>query len=122
MQAGSPDINRGAKVGERGLCVVDSRSGNGDRLLSAGRRVVARVPVVVPGGYDNGNTCVVKLKSKSLVSGAPVTLHSLDTYHFNSLVHGGRSTTTQAHRSNRGLAGPPYFLGDPDHTGDTGVR
>jgi len=120
VQAGGPDINWGTKVGERGLCVVDRRSGDGDRLLRAGRREVARVSVVVPGGYDDGNTAVVKLGL--LVSGVAVTFHSLGTYHFNSLVHGDRSTATQTHRSNGGPPCPPCFFGDPEHTGDTGVR
>jgi len=122
VEAGGPDINGGTKVGERSLCVVDCGSGDGDRLLGAGRREVARVPVVVPCGYDDGNTVVVKLKIESLVSGVAVRFDSLGAYRFDSLVHTERSTTTQAHRSNRGLACPPHFFGDPEHTGDTGVR
>ena len=77
VEARSPDINGGTKVGERGFCVIDGRSGDGNRLRRAGRRVSARVPVVVPGSYDDGNTIVVKLKTESLVSGVPATLRSL---------------------------------------------
>jgi len=36
VQPGSPDVDGGTIIGEVGLCVIDSRSGDGDRLLNAG--------------------------------------------------------------------------------------
>ena len=62
VQAGSEDINGSAIIGEAGPCITDIRSGDSDRLLSAGRRVVARVIVIVSGGYDDGDAAVIKLE------------------------------------------------------------
>jgi len=73
---GSPDINGGTMIGELGLCIIESRSGDGDRLLTAGGRVVARILVIVSGGYNDGDTGVVKLMVKSLVSGVAATFRS----------------------------------------------
>jgi len=122
VQAGSPDINGGTEIGEVGLHIGDSSSGDGNRLLNASGRVFARVIVIVSGGYDDGNTAVVKLEMESLVSGVAVTFHPLHTYRYDSRVHGGRSAATQAHGSNRGFAGPPCFLGDPVNAGDTVIQ
>jgi len=122
VQAGSPDINGGTIVGEVGLRVIDVRSGDGDRLLNAGRRVVARVFVIVSGGYDYGDTAVVKLKMKSPVSGVPATFHPVSAYPFNGRVHSDRNIASYAHRSNRGITGPPYLVSDPVNAGNTVVR
>jgi len=65
VQAGCPDIDGGTIIGEVGLRVVDIRSSDGDRLLSAGRRLVVCVPVSVSGRHDDGDTTVVKLKVES---------------------------------------------------------
>jgi len=73
VQAGSPDVNRGTVIGEAGLRIINGRGGNGDRLLDAGRRVVACVLVIVSGGYDDGDTAVIKLGAESPVSGDTVT-------------------------------------------------
>ena len=100
VQARSPDINGCTEIGERGLCILDSRSADGDRLLNASGRVVAGVLVIVSGGYDDCDTAIVKLKMESLVSSVAVTSHSLGAYRYDSLVQGSRSTATQAHRSN----------------------
>ena len=118
VQAGSPDVDGGTPIREVGLCVIDSRSGDGDRLLNTGRRVVARVLVVVSGGHDDSDTAVVKLKMESSVSGVAVTFHPSSAYPFDSPVQSGRSIDPQAHRSNRGIAGPPCFFGDPVDAGD----
>ena len=119
VHAGSPDINRGAPIGEIGLDVGDSRSADCKGLQNARGRIFARVLVVVPCGYGDGNTVVVKLKAESLVSGVAVTFYLLGAYRHNSLVEGFRSTATQAHRSNRGYAGTPCLLGDPIDAGNT---
>ena len=97
VQAGSPDINGGTKIGEVGLDIQDSGSGDSNRLPNASGRVFARVIVTAPGGYDDGNTTVIKLRTESLVSGAVVASHPLGAYRYNSCIHGGRRTTTQAH-------------------------
>ena len=82
---------------------------------------MARVTVIISGGYYDGNTAVVKLKMKPLVS-VGVGFYPLSAYRYNSPVRGGGSATTQAHGSNRGFAGPPRFLGDPVNTGNTVVQ
>jgi len=74
VHAGSPDINDGTIIGEPGLRVIEIRSGDGDRFLAA-RRGVNRVSVVIPGGYDDGDITVVKLKMESNVRGAAATFH-----------------------------------------------
>jgi len=80
VQTRSPDINGGTKVGERGLDILDSRSGDGNRLLNTSGRVVACVLVVVPCGYDDSNAAIVKLETESLVSGVdPRSIHSAHT-------------------------------------------
>ena len=122
VQAGSPDVNGSTVIGERGLYVGDGRSGDSKCLLNASGRVLARVVVIVSGGYSNGNTAVVKLKAESRVSGVAVAFDSIGAYRHNSLVEGVRRTTTQAHGSNRGLASPPCLLEDPVNSGDTVVR
>ena len=71
VQTRSPDIDDGTEIGERGLCILDSRSANGDSLLNASGRGAVRVLIVVPGGYDDGDTAIEKLKPESLVSGVP---------------------------------------------------
>jgi len=121
VQAGGPDVNGGTKVGERGLCVLDSSSADGNRLLNTSGRVVARVTVIVSGSYDDGNTAVVKLKMKSLVSFI-IAFYPLGAYRYDSPVQGGRGTTTQAHRSNRGFTGPPCLLGDPVNASNAVVQ
>ena len=63
VHAGGPDINDGSIIGEVGFRVIDIRCRDGDRLLNAGRRVLARVLVIVPGGYDDSGTVVVKLNA-----------------------------------------------------------
>jgi len=120
VQARSPDVNWGTITGEVGLHILDSGSGDGNRLLNAGGRVIARV-TATPGGHDDGNTAVVKLGVESLVSIA-VAFYPFSAYRYDSPVRGDRSTTTQAHRSNRGFAGPRCFLGDPVNAGDTVVQ
>jgi len=119
VQAGGPDFDGGTIIREAGLCIIESRSGDGDRFLNTGRRVVARVIVTVPGGYGDGNTSVVKLKVGPLVSGVAVTFHPLGAYRFHSLVEAVRNTPTQAHGSNRGVASVPCLLGDPVNASDT---
>ena len=71
VQTRSPDIDDGTEIGERGLCILDSRSANGDSLLNTSGRVFARVIVIVSGGDSDGNATVVKLKTESLVSSVP---------------------------------------------------
>ena len=122
VQAGSKDIDGGTIIGEVGPLIIDIRGGDGDRLLSAGRGVVARIVVIVSGGYDDGDAAVVKLEVESLVSSVTVTFRSLGAYRFDGLVHTCNSTATQAHRSNSGSTGVQCFFGDPEHPGDTVVR
>jgi len=73
VPASSPDVNGRTKIGEIGLCIINSRSGDSDRLQSAGRGVVSRVPVIVSCGYDDSDAAVVKLEMGSRVSGVVVT-------------------------------------------------
>jgi len=68
IQAGSPDMDGGTPIGEIGLAIVESSSGDGDCFSNAGGGVVARVFVVVSGGNDDGNTAIVELKMESDVS------------------------------------------------------
>ena len=119
INAGSVDINEGTIIGGGGHCILECRSGDGNRLPNAGRRVVLHVIVIAPCGYDDGDTAVVKLKMESLVSGVAITFHTLSAYRYDSRVQGGRSTPTQAYRGNRGFSCPFCFLGDPVDTGDT---
>ena len=121
VQARSPDVNWGTEIGEVGLRILDSGSADGNRLLNASGRVIARVTVIVSGGHDDGNTTVVKLGAESLVSVA-AAFYPFSAYRYDSPVRGDRSATTQAHGSNRGFAGPPCFLGDPVNAGDTVVQ
>jgi len=109
-------------IGVPGLCVIEIRSCNGDRMLRAGRRVDPRVKVKVSGGYDDGDTTVVKLKVKSDVSGVAATFHPPSAHPFNGLVNSGRRVVTQARRNNRGNAGPRCLFGDPISAGDTVVQ
>ena len=118
VQSGGPDVNGGTIVGEDGFGIIDGRGGNRDRLPDAGGRVPARVFVVVSSGHDNGNTAVVKLGIKSLVSCVAIAVHPLDPYRNNGPVNTGRCTAAQTHRSNRGDTGPPCVLGDPVHASD----
>ena len=118
----SPDINGGTIIGEAGLRIIDGGGGNGDRLLNASRRAVDRVLVLVSGGYNDGDTAVVKLRIESLVSGVTVTFYPPSAYRSNSLVHNCRPIASEAHRSNRGTACPPCFSSDPVNAGDTVVR
>jgi len=122
VQAGSPDVNGSTKVGERGPDVLDSGSADGNRLLNASGRVLARVIVTVPGGYDDRNAAVIKLKTESFVSGDALTFHPVNAYRYDSSVQRGRRAPTQAQRCNRGFAGPPCLLGDPVNAGDTVVQ
>jgi len=122
VHARSEDINRGTKIGEGGPCIMDITSTDSDCLLSAGRRVVDCVGIIVPGGYDDCDAAVVKLEVESLVSGVAVTFHPLGAYRFDGLVDAVESTTSQAHRSNRGYAGVQRLLGDPEYPGDTVIR
>ena len=75
VHAGSPDINGGTIIGEVGLRVIDIRSGDGDRLLSAGRRLAARILIIVSSGDDDGDATVVKLKMESHVSDVAATFY-----------------------------------------------
>jgi len=122
VQAGSEDVDGGTIIGEVGPRIIEIGSGDGDRLLDACRRVVARVIVIVSGSYDDGDAAVVKLKIESLVNGVTVTFRSLDAYRFDGLVHTCNSPATQAHRSNSGSAGVQCFFRDPEYAGDTVVR
>ena len=119
VQAGGEDFNGKSIIGEACPCITDIRSGDGECKLGAGRRVLARIIVIVSGGYDDGDAAVVKLKMESLVSGVAVAFHPLGTYRFNGLVHAVKKTTSQAHRSNRGSARVQCFPGDPEYAGDT---
>jgi len=92
----SPDINAFAIIGEVGLCILESRTGNGDRLLSTGRRVVDRVLVFVSGRRNDGDAAGAKLKAESLVSGVAVTFHLLSAYRVDGLVHGVGGIAGQA--------------------------
>ena len=91
VQAGSPDINGGTIIGEPGPCIVDGRSGDGDRFLNTSRRAIARIPELVPCGYDDGNTVVVKLKMEAHVSGVARRIPSTSTHPFDSPIYGGRN-------------------------------
>ena len=122
VQTGSENINGGAIIGELSPCVLDGRSGNSDRFSNASGRGVLRILVIVSGGYDDGNTTVIKLKTESFVSGVAIVFHPPGAYRFNSPVNTGRSTAPQAHRSNRGYPSPCCLFGDPVHAGDTVVR
>ena len=122
VQAGSPDLDRGTIIGEVGLCVIESRSGDSDRFLSAGRRVFFRVLVLASSGYDDGYTAFVKLKMESVVSGVAVTFHPPSAYLFNSLIHNWRLLPSNAQRSNRGAADSPRLFGNPVDASDTVVR
>ena len=62
LRAGSEDINWGTKIGEDAYFIIVSRRGDSDRLLNASGRAVARVLAVVPCGYDDRDTAVVKLR------------------------------------------------------------
>jgi len=62
VHAGSPDINGGTIIGEPGLHFIDIRSGDSDNLLTVGRSDVNHVSAFIPGGCDDGDTMVVKLK------------------------------------------------------------
>ena len=75
VQAGSPDINGGTIIGFIELFIIERRSGDGDHLLNAGRRVAARILVIVSGRYDDSDTTVVKLKMKSPVSSFAAMFH-----------------------------------------------
>jgi len=122
VHACSPDIDNGAKIGEVGLRVIDVRSADGDNLFDAGRRGVARVLIIVSGGYDDGDTTVVKLKMESNVSGVAATFHPLSAYPFDSPVNTDGGFVTQAYGNNRGNAGPRHLIGDPISTCDTVVQ
>jgi len=122
VHAGSPDIDGGTVVGEAGLLVINIRSGNGDRLFSAGRREVARVPVKVSGGCEDGDTKVVELKIESHVSNGAAPFHPPSTYRLNGHVNSDTIVVTQAHRNNSGIAGPRCLFGDPNSTSDTVVQ
>ena len=122
IDSGSPDINDGTIIGARPLRVIDIRSGDGDRLLKAGRRVVARILVGISCGYDDGDTTVVKLKMESYVSSVLATFHPLSAHIFNGVVDSGIRITNHAYRSNRGIASPRCLIGDPINAGDTVVR
>ena len=91
-------------------------------MPNTGRRLVARVTVIVSGGDHDGDPAVIKLKMGSLVSGVTVMFHALDAYRYNSTVEGVGRTATQAYGSNRGFAGPPHFINDPEHARNTVVR
>ena len=101
---------------------MDISGADGDCLLSASGRVVDCVSIIVPGGYDDRDAAVVKLEVELLVSSAAVTFRPLGAYRFNGLVDAVKSTTSQAHRSNRGYAGVQRLLGDPEYPGDTVIR
>ena len=120
--AGSPNINDGTIIGEVGLRVIDIRSGDGDRLLNASRRVLACVLIIVSGGYDDGDTTVIKLKMESNVSGIAATPHPPSAYPFNGVVNTDMRFVFQAYGNNRGSAGPHYLFSDPINAGDTAVR
>jgi len=94
VHAGSPDVDGGTIVGFTPLCIIERRSGDGDHLLNAGRRVVARVLVIVSGRHDDGDTAVVKLKMKSPVSSFAAMFHPASAYPFNGLVHSHRTTSS----------------------------
>jgi len=122
LHSGSPDINGGTIIGEVGLRVIDIRSGDGDRLFSAGGRDVSRVLIFVSGGNDNGDTTVVKLKMESHVSDVSANFHPPSTYPFNGSVNTDSRFVTQARRNDGGFASPQCMLGDPISAGDTVVQ
>jgi len=101
VQAGSEDIDGGTIIGELGPCILDSRSGDGNRFPNTSGGGIFCVPIIVSSGYNDGNTAVGKLKTESFVSGAAIASHPLGAYRFNSPVNTDRSTAAQAHRSNR---------------------
>ena len=120
--AGGPDTNASTIIGVAGLRVINIRIGDGDRVLSAGRRLAARVLVIVSGGHDDGDTMVVKLKIESRVSGVPTAFHLPSAYLLNGRVNSDVRFVTYAYGSNRGMASPRCLVGDPLHAGDTVVR
>jgi len=122
VHAGSPDIDGSTVIGEPGLLVINIRSGNGDRFFSAGGRPVARVPVKVPGGCEDGDTKVVKLKIESRVSDGAAPFHPPSAYLSNGLVNSDTIVVTQARRNNSGSAGPRCLFGNPNSAGDTVVQ
>ena len=122
VQAGSEDIDWGTIIREEGPLIIDIRSSDSDRLLNAGGRVVARVIVVVSGGYGYGDAALVKLRVETFVSGVAVKFYQLGAYRYNSLVEGIRRAATQAHRGNRRSSGRPCCFDDPEHAGDTVIR
>ena len=106
----------GTVIGEAGPRIVELRSGDGEHLLSACRRIVARVISLVLGGYEDGNTAVVKLTTESPVSSVTVTFHPFDACPFNNLTHAVRSPapklieTIEVCRCSLLLRGPNSFL------------
>ena len=121
VNAGGPDIDGGTIIGEVGLCVIESGSGDGDRFLNTSRRVPARILGVVPRAYDDGNTVVIKLKMEAHVSGVARRIPSTSTHPFDSPICSGRNGAAYAYRSDRGTADPRYFFRDPINAGDTVV-
>ena len=97
VQAGSEDVNGGTKIGEVSPFIIDIRSGDSDCLLNAGRRVVARVVVIVSSGHGDRDTMFVKLRMESLVS--DVTVNS---------VHLEHTVTTALSRASEGP--PPKLI------------
>ena len=122
VHAGGPDINDGSIIGEDSLRVIDIRCRDGDRLLNAGRRAVGRVLVFVSGGYDDGDTFIVKLKIESHVSGISAMFHPPSAYPFNGPVNNWSRFATYAYRSNRWIAGPYCLTSDPINASGTVVR
>lgn len=101
---------------------MEIRGADSDGFLGTGGGGIARVLGVVSGSYDDGDTGIKKLKTKSLVSGAAVVYYPLSTYRFNGLVDAVRSRATQTERSNSGFARLLCFTCDPVEAGNTVVR
>jgi len=89
--------------------------------------LVARVVDLVPGGYGDSNTAVVKLTIESLVSGAFITFHPLGEYPFSGVI--SCMSGAQAPKLIKVTEGYPVVvlrfidvIGDLIHSCDTAVR